>query len=165
MKKDQTFTGKAQAMWRGIVGRTNGHGRYGDHYKKLGRQITREEFIAFVWRSKRYEKLYWQWHNSGFNSHLAPSVDRIDPTRGYSLQNIRIIAFGDNRAFALAKSGTGATVAPLSVSNSSMADVRLNTRLLPKHHKALTSIAKRRKVSMSSLVREAVEALIKVYKK
>lgn len=36
------------------------------------------------------------WSASGFNKELAPSVDRLDPYKPYTLSNIRLVAWKDN---------------------------------------------------------------------
>lgn len=36
------------------------------------------------------------WRNAGFDKNLAPSVDRLDPTMPYSLNNIRLVPWKDN---------------------------------------------------------------------
>ena len=44
-----------------------------------------------------FKELYDNWVLSGFEKKLKPSVDRINDFKGYSLDNIRLVTFEENR--------------------------------------------------------------------
>ena len=41
-------------------------------------------------------KLYKQWANSHFDQRLTPSVNRLDSSRGYTLDNVEFVTFSQN---------------------------------------------------------------------
>ena len=43
-----------------------------------------------------YEALYNNWKSSGFERFLAPSCDRLDDSKGYSFDNIRLVTWKEN---------------------------------------------------------------------
>lgn len=43
-------------------------------------------------------KVWNDWVNSGYQQELCPSIDRIDNKKGYSLDNIQLMTFQQNRA-------------------------------------------------------------------
>lgn len=61
--------------------------------------MTREEF--FVWckdfkNLDTFLTLYFEWAEADFPRWLSPSIDRIDPTKGYVAGNIQWLSFMDN---------------------------------------------------------------------
>lgn len=44
-----------------------------------------------------FDEMYERWEISGFQKDIKPSVDRIDSTIGYSMENIRLITWKENR--------------------------------------------------------------------
>lgn len=44
-----------------------------------------------------YVKLFKNWIDSGCNKNLKPSFDRINPKIGYTLENIKLLTWGENR--------------------------------------------------------------------
>lgn len=66
----------------------------------LGKDIcTPEEFM--IW-CKDFDNLniflaiYFDWAANGFNRWDSPSIDRIDPEKGYSLDNLQWLSFSAN---------------------------------------------------------------------
>lgn len=57
---------------------------------------TKEQLIDWC-KSNGFDELYSLWVESGNKSALKPSVDRIDDFSGYSLKNIRLGTWQDNR--------------------------------------------------------------------
>jgi hypothetical protein len=46
-----------------------------------------------------YKELFDSWVSSGYQKDLKPSVDRIDTFKGYSIDNIRLVTWGQNKQF------------------------------------------------------------------
>jgi len=67
----------------------------GRHYLNLP-ICTQAEFVSFGLRSRRFAKLFQEYKRSRGNRAKAPSVDRINPTRGYTLDNIQFLSLSDN---------------------------------------------------------------------
>lgn len=51
--------------------------------------LSKEEFINFTKNNDQFARLYKEWIQNGYKRTETPSVDRIDSTKGYTLDNIR----------------------------------------------------------------------------
>lgn len=81
-----------------MVSRQNGHATHSHHSE--GKEImSQEEFITWC---KDFENLniflalYFDWAEAGFCLNLSPSIDRINPDLGYTLDNIQWLSFSAN---------------------------------------------------------------------
>jgi hypothetical protein len=63
-------------------------------FKKV--DYTKEEFGNFLKNNSKYKSIYDNWVKSGYDPQLKPSVDRIDPKKGYSLDNIQVGTWAEN---------------------------------------------------------------------
>lgn len=66
-------------------------------YHEKGLHFTLEEWME--WNKKTYPtfiSLYRIWQDSGFKRGLTPSIDRIDSSRGYTLDNIQWLTLSNN---------------------------------------------------------------------
>ena len=61
-------------------------------------QYTKEELQNFLNKSGKFKPMYEDWVKSGYDPQLKPSIDRIDPKKGYSLDNIQLTTWGENLA-------------------------------------------------------------------
>ena len=57
---------------------------------------TKEQLKEWLYNNN-FEKLYKEWVDSGFETMMKPSVDRLDDFKPYSLENIRLITWKENR--------------------------------------------------------------------
>ena len=57
---------------------------------------TREELEGFIFSQPKFEILYSNWANSDFDKNLIPSIDRKDDYKPYTIDNIRLITWGEN---------------------------------------------------------------------
>lgn len=66
----------------------------------LGKPIcTPQEFEAWCMDFENLQvflMLYFEWAMNGFNRWDSPSIDRIDPNKGYSLDNLQWLTFAEN---------------------------------------------------------------------
>lgn len=58
---------------------------------------TRDELAAWIWAQPTAEPMYKLWELSGHDKDLKPSVDRLDDYKPYSLDNIRLIPWGEHK--------------------------------------------------------------------
>lgn len=58
--------------------------------------MAREKLVEWAHDSRMFEVLFVQWEKAGYARGLTPSVDRIDPAKGYTLDNVRWLTVADN---------------------------------------------------------------------
>jgi len=58
---------------------------------------TYSEFKDWILNQDKFNKLYDFWVLSGYKTLLKPSVDRKDDYKGYSLNNIQLMTWGENK--------------------------------------------------------------------
>lgn len=81
-----------RAIYNGMVWRCKNIERY----KKL-KIVNKNEWV--VWCDKnmyKFNVLFKNWQNSGFDKKLSPSIDRIDNNRGYELDNMQWLTHSQN---------------------------------------------------------------------
>ena len=67
--------------------------------KKRGHQpptYTREQFLNRYLKNAVYQLLYSKWVEGGMQSKDKPSFDRLDPSKGYSFENIELTTWAIN---------------------------------------------------------------------
>ncbi len=74
---------------------------------------TLEELVQFFRDSPVADKLYREWKLSGYIKGLRPSVDRLDDSYGYSLGNIQLMTWDENRAKSYSDRKSGKNKATL----------------------------------------------------
>ena len=57
---------------------------------------TREELEGFIFSQPNFEILYSNWANSDFDKNLIPSIDRKDDYKPYTIDNLRLVTWGEN---------------------------------------------------------------------
>jgi len=57
---------------------------------------TRLELIAFCEKSKNFQRLFATWLTSGCQLSIRPTIDRVDPLKNYSLDNIQVLTYSEN---------------------------------------------------------------------
>jgi hypothetical protein len=75
-------------------------GRSTNRSNAQGKEIITQE-VFLIWckdfdNLQNFLTLYFEWASANFPLHLAPSIDRIDPSKGYVLNNIQWMSFSDN---------------------------------------------------------------------
>lgn len=83
--------GYALSLYRGIISRIKND----KNYKNVTLHFTKEEFINFL-KNSNYNELHQEWIDNEYNFLFSPSVDRINPRKNYSLDNIQLLTIKEN---------------------------------------------------------------------
>jgi hypothetical protein len=93
---EKTHKGFLMRLYRNMESRVRGvqkskHYLYKDKYL-----LPREKFYLWAFSSGAFNLLFNNYVHSGYQRKLAPSVDRIDPSRGYELDNMEWVTMSEN---------------------------------------------------------------------
>jgi len=58
--------------------------------------LDKKDFYEWSMRESNYIHLYNEWVFSGYENRKNPSIDRIDPEKGYVIGNIQWVTFSEN---------------------------------------------------------------------
>lgn len=90
-KYEKTINGFLMRAYRNMYSRVTG-GQKNKNHIYLGLDIlSKEEFYNYSRNNKDFLKLFKHWKEEGYPRKLAPSVNRINSNKGYSLDNIEWI--------------------------------------------------------------------------
>jgi len=71
------------------------------HSSKLRGQrppdYTKEELRSWLYSQTMFHTLYSEWKNSGYQTLLRPSIDRLNEDTHYCFSNIRLMTWGQNK--------------------------------------------------------------------
>lgn len=93
---EKTVNGFLMRMYRNMQSRVTGVQKKKAHLYKGKALLAREDFYAWAKSSKEFSKLFAEWKHKGYPRKLAPSVDRIDPLKGYILSNMEWVTHSEN---------------------------------------------------------------------
>jgi hypothetical protein len=62
--------------------------------------LPKEDFLSFTIHDPQFHAVFENWVVSGYEMRLTPSINRIDPSKGYTLENIEWISFSANSTAA-----------------------------------------------------------------
>lgn len=94
-KYEKTPHGKLMRIYRNMKSRVEGVQKLKAHLYEDKELISKEEFKEWA-NSKEYQEMYQVWKDSDFDRRLCPTVDRIDPTKGYTSDNMRWLTHSEN---------------------------------------------------------------------
>lgn len=57
---------------------------------------SKQELSDWFYAQPNFEELYTNWEKGGYTKDTKPSVDRLDDSIGYNLNNIRLVSFREN---------------------------------------------------------------------
>jgi hypothetical protein len=94
---EKTPKGFLMRLYRNMKSRVEGVQKAKYHLYE-GKQIhfSKEEFYDFALNSDTFKNLYNEYEESGFDRKLAPSIDRLDSSKGYSFDNIEWVTHSEN---------------------------------------------------------------------
>jgi hypothetical protein len=95
-KYEKTINGFLVRKYRNMQSRVVGvqwkkaHLYFGKHL------LPREDFYKWAKSCKEFYRMFEIWKDSRYERRLCPTVDRIDPHKGYFLDNMRWLTLSDN---------------------------------------------------------------------
>jgi len=95
-KYEKTKQGFLVRKYRNMQSRISGVQKQKHHLYRNLTLLDRNQFYEWALNSKVFHKLFLKWKQSNYDRKLCPSVNRIDTSRGYELDNIEWITHSEN---------------------------------------------------------------------
>lgn len=95
-KYEKTPNGFLMRLYRNMKSRVTGVQKLKYHLYKDKELLDKQTFYEWSKSSKQFWKLYKVWVKSNFDRKLTPSVDRINPQKGYEIGNMEWVTHGEN---------------------------------------------------------------------
>lgn len=86
------FIGK---MYMNMMGRVKGRTKDAHIYEGL-ELLSRTEFVVYALNDPTFNILWEDFVDSGYERKLAPTPDRVDPSLGYTIDNIDFVTLSTN---------------------------------------------------------------------
>lgn len=95
-KYEKTVNGFLMRKYRNMKSRIEGIQKAKHHLYKGKEILSKEDFYNWAKSSKQFYKLFEAWERSGYERKLSPSVDRIDSSKGYTMDNMEWVTHSEN---------------------------------------------------------------------
>lgn len=95
-KYERTKPGKLMRTYRNMQSRVLGILKTKAHLYGGLPILSRDDFYEWSMASPEFHALFDGWVASGYRCGMSPSVDRVDPSRGYTLDNMEWITHSEN---------------------------------------------------------------------
>ena len=95
-KYEKTRKGFLMRKYRNMQSRVLGIQKLKAHLYKGLYLLSREDFYNWSYNHAEFLKLFVKWRNSGYDRKLCPTVDRVDPSKGYELGNMEWVTHSEN---------------------------------------------------------------------
>ena len=96
LKYERTKSGKLMRNYRNMLSRITGVQKLKAHLYEGKAILPKSEFYQWAIASPMFHKLFADWERSGYQQKLAPSVDRIFSSMGYTLENMEWVTHSEN---------------------------------------------------------------------
>ena len=93
---EKTPKGFLMRMYRNMQSRVTGVQKHKAYLYKGKELLNREIFYEWALDHADFWKLYWTWEQSQYDRKLAPTVDRVDSSQGYHLENMEWVTHSEN---------------------------------------------------------------------
>ena len=95
-KYEKTRNGFLMRLYRNMQSRVTGVQKQKTHLY-LGKELlSREDFYAWAKHHQVFHVLFTKWEDSNYDRKLCPTVDRIDSSKGYAINNIEWVTHSEN---------------------------------------------------------------------
>lgn len=95
-KYEKTPKGYLMRKYRNMQSRILGIQKKNDYLYVGLELLSREDFYNWANSTSEFIDMFKVYEQSGYSMKLAPTVDRIDATRGYSIDNMRWLTHSEN---------------------------------------------------------------------
>ena len=99
-KYERTKKGKLMRTYRNMQSRVLGILKKKAHLYEGLSILPRRDFYDWAMSSSDFHKLFDEWVASGYKCGSSPSVDRIDISKGYTLDNMQWLSHSENSSRA-----------------------------------------------------------------
>jgi hypothetical protein len=93
---EKTIPGFLMRCYRNMQSRVTGVQKKKLHLYRGLSILDRQSFYAWARNDWQFYGLWIDWVKSGYDRHLSPSINRIDPSRGYEPDNIEWLTHSEN---------------------------------------------------------------------
>lgn len=93
---EKTPNGFLMRLYRNMKSRITGIQKQKFHLYEGKYLLPKDEFYKWAKSNETFFKLYEAYKNSNFDRKLAPSVDRINSSKGYEIDNIEFVTHSEN---------------------------------------------------------------------
>lgn len=101
-KYEKTKKGFLMRTYRNMLSRVSGLQRRNAHLYEGHELLDKQEFYSWSLINPDFLDLFKEWEKSGYDNCKGPSIDRIDPRRGYNLLNMQWVSRSENSKRAAA---------------------------------------------------------------
>lgn len=95
-KYEKTPKGFLMRLYRNMESRVTGVQKLKAHLYKGKELLERESFYEWALSHPKFWEMFRFWESNHYNRKLTPTVNRIDSTKGYALENIEWLTHSDN---------------------------------------------------------------------
>ena len=95
-KYEKTVNGFLMRLYRNMQSRIEGIQKEKKHLYKNKELLNRICFYNWAKEHPVFKTLFIDWKKSNYNRKLTPSVDRINPSKGYNLDNMEWVTHSEN---------------------------------------------------------------------
>jgi len=95
-KYERTKKGKLMRNYRNMESRVKGIQWRKAHLYEGKELLSREEFYDWAMNQDSFHRLFDEWVMSGYDRKLSPSVDRVDSSKGYTIDNMEWVTHSEN---------------------------------------------------------------------
>ena len=93
---EKTPKGFLMRTYRNMQSRVSGVQKKKAHLYKGLSLLPRSAFYEWAWNDTNFWRLYKQWAATDYEQRLTPSINRLDSTKGYELDNIEWLTHSVN---------------------------------------------------------------------
>lgn len=93
---EKTKKGFLMRLYRNMQSRIEGVQKKKFHLYKDKELLSRTDFYNWATNNPSFHSLFEIYENSKYERKLSPSVDRIDSTKGYNLENMEFVTMSEN---------------------------------------------------------------------